>query len=103
MEDIKIELEREGGHKAYIIPEGASNGIGSFGYYKAMEEILEQEKDMGVKFDAVVVAVGSGGTYAGLYYGNHINNNSANIYGINVCDNSDFFSKSCIRFIRRNI
>ncbi len=47
MEDIKIELEREGGHKAYIIPEGASNGIGSFGYYKAMEEILEQEKDMG--------------------------------------------------------
>lgn len=90
MEDIKIELEREG-HKAYIIPEGASNGIGSFGYYKAMEEILEQEKDIGVKFDAVVVAVGSGGTYAGLYYGNHINNNSANIYGINVCDNSDFF------------
>lgn len=90
MEGIKDELEKEG-HRAYIIPEGASNGIGSFGYCKAMEEILEQEKEMEIKFDAIAMAVGSGGTYAGLYYGNSINNNPATIYGVNVCDNRDFF------------
>lgn len=98
MEDIKANLEKEG-HKAYIIPEGASNGIGSFGYYKAMEEILKQEKEMGIKFDAIVMAVGSGGTYAGLYYGNYINNNSATIYGINVCDNKNFFQNKVLELI----
>lgn len=90
MENIEEELAKEG-HKAYILPEGASNGIGSFGYYKAMEEILEQEKELHVKFDAIVVTVGSGGTYAGLYYANHIKNNDSTIYGINICDDDEHF------------
>ena len=92
MNDIKAQLEKEG-HKGYIIPEGASNGIGSIGYYKAMEEILEQEKEMGIKFDAIVVTVGSGGTYSGLYYGNQIKNNSATIYGFNVTADKEHFQK----------
>ncbi len=58
-----------------------------------MEEILKQEEELGIKFDAIAMAVGSGGTYAGLYYGNYINENVAKIYGINVCDNSEFFLK----------
>ncbi len=90
MKEIKNDLAKEG-HNAYIIPEGASNGIGSLGYYKAMEEILDQEKELGIKFDAIVLAVGSGGTYAGLYYGNHIKNNDATIYGVNVCDDDEYF------------
>lgn len=90
MESIKSELDSQG-QNAYIIPEGASNGVGSLGYINAMEEILKQEEEMGVKFDAVVVTVGSGGTYSGLYYGNHINNNPATIYGINICDTSQHF------------
>lgn len=90
MEDIKNELAKAG-HKAYILPEGASNGIGSLGYCNAMEEILMQEKELGIKFDAIVTAVGSGGTYAGLYYANVINNNDAVIYGVNVCDDAEYF------------
>ena len=90
MESIKEELGDKG-HKAYIMPVGASNGVGSLGYINAMEEILKQEEEMGLKFDAIVVTVGSGGTYAGLYYGNHINNNPAAIYGFNICDSSDYF------------
>lgn len=90
MEGIKNQLAKEG-HKAYILPEGASNGIGSLGYCKAMEEILMQEKELGIKFDAIVTAVGSGGTYAGLYYGNSINNNDATVYGVNVCDDAEYF------------
>ncbi len=79
------------GHKAYIIPMGASNGIGTFGYYRAMEEILAQEKELGFKFDAIVTAVGSGGTYAGLFYANRVNNNTAKIFGVNVCDDAEYF------------
>ncbi|MCT4595672.1 MAG: D-cysteine desulfhydrase family protein [Anaeromicrobium sp.] len=93
MKEIKAELDRKG-HKAYIIPEGASNGIGTFGYYNAMEEILKQEEEMGIKFDAIVMAVGSGGTYAGLFYGNKINENSAKIFGVNVCDDAQHFKEA---------
>ena len=98
MEEIKNELAREG-HKAYILPEGASNGIGSFGYIKAMEEIIQQEKELNIKFDAIVATVGSGGTYSGLYYGNKVNNNSAIIYGINICDDSEYFKDVVISLI----
>lgn len=90
MEDIKAELSMEG-HRAYILPEGASNGIGSLGYYNALLEILDQEKQMGVKFDAIAVSVGSGGTYSGLYYGNKVTNNDALVYGINVCGDKEYF------------
>ena len=92
MEEIKENLAKEG-YKAYIIPEGASNGIGSFWYFKAMEEILNQEKEMNIKFDAIVSTVGSGGTYTGLYYANKIYNNNATVYGFNIAANSEHFKK----------
>lgn len=98
MEKIKSDLKNEG-HKAYIIPEGASNGVGSLGYCNAMEEILTQEKEMGVKFDAVVLPVGSGGTYAGLYYTNHLKNNNCKIYGVNVCDNREYFQNIVLKLL----
>lgn len=93
MEEIKEELAKQG-HKAYIIPEGASNGIGAFGYFKAMEEIVKQEKEMGIKFDAIVLAVGSGGTYAGVFYANKYYKNNAKVYGVNVCDDEEYFKNA---------
>mgnify|MGYP000976654951 FL=1 len=90
MEGIEAKLFNEG-HKAYILPEGASNGIGSLGYYNAFIEILEQEKGMGMKFDAIVATVGSGGTYTGLYYGNKVTKNDAIVYGVNIAGNKEYF------------
>lgn len=90
MEELKKEMEGKG-FKPYIIPEGASNGIGSFGYFNAMEEILTQEKDMGVHFDGIFIAVGSGGTHAGLLLGSKVLGSTAQIYGINVCDDENYF------------
>lgn len=98
MKEIKKSLE-EKGHKGYIIPEGASNGVGSLGYVKAMKEILDQEKNMGIKFDAIVVTVGSGGTYAGLYYGNRINGHLATIYGFNICDTREHFQEVVLNLL----
>ncbi|MEA4962644.1 D-cysteine desulfhydrase family protein [Lutispora sp.] len=97
MESIKAQLFMEG-HEAYILPEGASNGVGSLGYYNALLEILDQEKDIGVKFDAIVSTVGSGGTYAGLYYGNKVTNNDAVVYGINIAGDREYF-QNIIEFL----
>lgn len=91
MENIQQEVGQKG-FKAYIIPEGASNGIGSFGYYTAMEEILEQEKEMTMSFDCIVLAVGSGGTYSGLWLANKLHNHTADIYGINVGGDAEYFN-----------
>ena len=60
------------GYKPYVIPEGASNAIGTLGYYNCMLEILKQEEELGIKFDTIVVATGSGGTYAGLHLANQV-------------------------------
>lgn len=90
MEDIVKELELKG-RKGYIIPEGASNGIGTFGYMACFKEILEQEKELGITFDTIVATVGSGGTFAGLYLGNKLTNSGKKIVGINICDTAEYF------------
>ncbi|MDF2546804.1 MAG: pyridoxal phosphate-dependent enzyme D-cysteine desulfhydrase family [Anaerosolibacter sp.] len=90
MEEVKDRLVQQG-YTPYIIPEGASNGIGTFGYYTAMEEILEQERQMGVAFDAIGLAVGSGGTYSGMFLANKMLGHRTKILGINVCDTADYF------------
>lgn len=90
MEEIKQKMIKEG-HKPYIMPTGASNGIGTFGYYAAMDEIIKQEKEMNIKFDAVVTTVGSGGTYAGLFLRNEILKSNREIYGINICNDAEYF------------
>lgn len=89
-EETKKELESQG-FRPYIIPEGASNGIGTFGYVKAMKEIAQQEKELGLTFNKVVVAVGSGGTYGGLLLGSKLWQEEKEIYGINVCDDAEYF------------
>ncbi|MCT4586130.1 MAG: D-cysteine desulfhydrase family protein [Peptostreptococcaceae bacterium] len=99
MNNEKERLEKAG-FKAFVIPEGASNGIGTFGYYEAMEEILSQEKELNIKFDAIVTTVGSGGTFAGLFYANKINKNSAKIIGINVCHDVDYFKDEISKILK---
>ncbi len=79
------------GFKPYIIPEGASNGVGALGYYYAMKEIVRQEKELGVVFDTVVVACGSGGTSSGLNLANKIGKLGKRVIGICVCDDNDYF------------
>lgn len=90
MEGMAEEL-RAKGETPYIIPEGASNARGSMGYVKAYEEILEQEKALGLTFDRLFVAVGSGGTYAGLLYGNVMHGGPLRVTGVPICDDAAYF------------
>lgn len=85
------------GFRPYIIPEGASFGVGTLGYYFAMKEIVAQEKEMGIKFDTVVVATGSGGTLAGLQLSNIIGGYGKRVIGVCVCDDAAYFQDIAAR------
>lgn len=87
----RAEAERAAGHRPYVIAEGCSMPVGSWGYIEAAREIAEAEAAHGVRFDAVVHAVGSGGTSAGLELGRRLYGLSARIYGVNVCDDAAYF------------
>ncbi|EKD31727.1 MAG: Pyridoxal phosphate-dependent enzyme [uncultured bacterium] len=91
MAGIAKEIDAKG-RKCYIIPEGASNGLGSMGYYGAMEEICEQERESGINFEIVVVPVGSGGTYSGLCIANKALKLNKRVIGFAVCDDSPYFT-----------
>lgn len=82
MEELASALRAEG-RVPYVIPEGGSNGLGALGFARAATELLEQAEP----FDAVFVAVGSGGTLAGLALGPDI----GPLRGVAVCDDRDTF------------
>ncbi len=92
MEAIR-EAEQQRGRRAYIIPEGASNGIGTFGYVKAMAEIAAEEGKTGPIFDTIVATVGSGGTLAGLALGNKELKLGKRIVGFNIAATAEHFNR----------
>lgn len=79
------------GYKPYYIPTGASNGIGAFGYKNCMKEILEVND--GHDYDAIVVTVGSAGTYAGLLLGKEAYGYQGDVFGINIAADKSYFDK----------
>ena len=83
MQTIAGELEAQG-RKGYIIPGGGSNALGALGYVACAHEIAAQSFELGVSFDAIVVASGSCGTHSGLMVGARHVNFDAPITGINV-------------------
>jgi len=90
MEEVSSQLKKEG-RRPYIIPEGASNELGVWGYIKACLEIKKQLEKMRLKINNIITAVGSGGTYAGLFLGSKIFDWEVQIYGINVKDTAQIF------------
>lgn len=99
MEGILTELAAKG-KKGYLIPLGASNGIGTFGYYACMEEIAAQEKELGFQFDRIVMAVGSGATYAGLFYANRVMGRATAITGVNISGDAAYFRETIFAILQ---
>jgi D-cysteine desulfhydrase family pyridoxal phosphate-dependent enzyme len=62
----------EQGKKPFIIPLGASNGVGSLGFVKAIGELKQQQDDLGIRFDHIFHSSSSGGTQAGLEIGKRL-------------------------------
>ncbi|MCK4221888.1 MAG: D-cysteine desulfhydrase family protein [Dehalococcoidia bacterium] len=68
MEELANDL-RAKGHTPMVIPVGGSIPIGTVGWVNAATEIADQMKGQHIDVQYVILANGSGGTYAGLVLG----------------------------------
>jgi D-cysteine desulfhydrase len=87
---------KRAGRRPYVIPEGASDALGAWGYVRAMAELaadIARLDENGKKTTTVIHATGSGGTGAGLVLGKLILELDVRVVGINVCDDRDYFIK----------
>lgn len=79
-----VSLYENQGHTVYVVPRGGRSIHGTLGYTSAVQEIMEQEKQMKMKFDYVVTSVGSSSTIGGLLAGKKMYGLDADIIGISV-------------------
>mmetsp|Transcript_17266 Transcript_17266/g.25580 ORF Transcript_17266/g.25580 Transcript_17266/m.25580 type:complete len:465 (+) Transcript_17266:108-1502(+) len=96
------------GGKPYAIPVGGSNGVGSWGYINAVDELMNQMESMkqdstssDFNLDHVVFATGSGGTAAGISLGlsmaygslgpSATDTSCPKLHAVGVCDNPAYF------------
>ncbi len=93
MAEAAAEL-RARGQTAYVIPEGGSNGVGSFGYISAVEELADQQTEgtLPDDLDVLAFACGSGGTAAGIALGlARFPGVAARAAAFAVCDDQAYF------------
>jgi len=91
------ERVRRGGDRPYIVPEGGSNALGSWGYIRAMHELADDLAGIAAPDHPVTVvyACGSGGTGAGLILGAKLlklAERGIRVAGVNVCDDRAYFT-----------
>ena len=90
----EAEQLRQAGARPYIIPEGASDPLGAWGYVRAVEELAEDITRLpgGLERPTTILhATGSGGTDAGLILGKKLLNLPVRVVSVNVCDDRDYF------------
>ena len=86
-DDIYTAMDQIGassGKKYYKIPCGGSVPLGCLGYVACMKEVLDQAAALGVRFDRIVCATGSGGTHAGTALGARLFLPGARVTGVEV-------------------
>ena len=81
------------GRKPYLIPTGASDGTGIWGYIRCVEELMTDFKQAEIQPTHIIHATGSGGTQAGLSLGCALHQLDAQVLGISVCDNAAYFQR----------
>ena len=87
MEDKSLDLAaelRSMGRKVFHIPVGGSIAIGAVAYSLVLLEIMADQEKLGLEFDCIVHATGSGGTQAGLLAGKSIAEWKGDILGVSV-------------------
>jgi len=87
---------RRAGDRPYVIPEGGSNALGSWGYLRAAHELADDLAGIASPDQPVTVvyACGSGGTAAGLILGAKLlgfAERGIRLAAINVCDDRAYF------------
>jgi D-cysteine desulfhydrase len=91
---------RAAGKKPYVIPEGGSNAMGSWGYVAAAQELADDLATQRSRKTTIFYACGSGGTGAGLVLGAKLaglTERGVRVVGVAVCDDRDYFTKVMLR------
>lgn len=84
---------RAEGKRPYWIPMGGSNAVGALGYVRMVQEI----SDTDLRFDHVYCAMGSVGTYAGLWIGARHFQRRERLHAIAVCEDTAYFAGELAR------
>ncbi len=83
-EDAIKSVEEKGG-KPYPIPAGASvHKYGALGYVAFAEEVARQEKELGFRFDYIIVCVVTGSTQAGMIVGFAAQDRADRVIGVDA-------------------
>lgn len=80
----KITELKISGLNPYFIEGGGHGNIGTEAYVQCYQEIKEQENELGVHFDYIFFASGTGTTHAGLVCGQIISGDERQIVGISI-------------------
>jgi D-cysteine desulfhydrase len=88
---------RAAGGTPYIIPEGGSNAMGSWGYIACAEELAADLAALPPLPTTIAFACGSGGTAAGLMLGARLLSLPARVVAVNVCDDRAYFTRVITR------
>ena len=91
------------GKRAFVIPTGASDEIGIWGYVKCAKELALDFSHHGIRPQIIACATGSGGTQAGLSLGCYTQQLASQVVGYAVCDSKDYFNQKVRTDITRCI
>ncbi|MEO6594925.1 MAG: D-cysteine desulfhydrase family protein, partial [Planctomycetota bacterium] len=83
----KLEVDLAGrGRKPYVVPLGASHGIGALGYVECARELLAQCGSNGIEPSHVFVTTGSAGTHGGLLAGLRLFGSPMHVIGVSISE-----------------
>lgn len=101
--DTLRELTREGARPRFT-PAGASEPLGCWGYIRAAAELADQLRTFGIAECDVVVAVSSGGTYAGLLLGALLHRlDHCRMWAVPVSDDLEHHAREVGRLCRETV
>src|ERR1700741_469900 len=96
-----IEEVKAAGGKPYAIPAGASvHKFGGLGYVGFAGEVRAQEKELGFKFDYIVVCTGTGSTHAGMTVGFAKDGRARRVIGIDASGTLEQTRKQVLQIAR---
>ncbi|MBP8925739.1 MAG: D-cysteine desulfhydrase family protein, partial [Pseudomonadales bacterium] len=92
---LQMHMERlcAAGRRPFLIPTGASDEIGVWGYVAASGELAMDFASNAIEPHHLVLATGSGGTQAGLTAGLRAFGLSCEVLGMAVCDDAAWFRR----------
>ncbi|MEN3162401.1 1-aminocyclopropane-1-carboxylate deaminase [Tistrella mobilis] len=97
-----LEDVRQRGGRPYAIPAGASDHrLGGLGFVGFAEEVRAQERELGVRFDHVIVCSVTGSTQAGMVVGFAADGRARQVIGIDASATPDETHAQILRIAER--